>query len=365
MIKMVSGCLCTMMVILCGCLTRSQYIVNGYIAGYSGKVFLLSPDTTDKLDTLARADVRDGVFQMTGNVKEPTFAWLMAKDVKLRIPLFLENTSFDVNVKGQPAVWSVSGGDLQQAHVLFKNEVEDVIKEKRDSLEKVYQKCVQEKNLFGEYHVRALAEELDSIYESKENEFIQNNNNIVAASLIYARLFTLNKNKMLRGKYELLGDSARNTTLGNILTKYVEKEVDLRKGALFPDFTLQTPQGEPVSLYSVKAKVKIIDFWASWCGPCRAENPHVKELYEKYHDAGLEVISVSLDDKKDKWLKAIEQDGLPWIHVSDLQAWGNPLVKMLGIQGIPYLIVLDKDNRIVGTRLRGEQLDRCVMETIR
>ena len=365
MIKMVSGCLCTMMVILCGCLTRSQYIVNGYIAGYSGKVFLLSPDTTDKLDTLARADVRDGVFQMTGNVKEPTFAWLMAKDVKLRIPLFLENTSFDVNVKGQPAVWSVSGGDLQQAHVLFKNEVEDVIKEKRDSLEKVYQKCVQEKNLFGEYHVRALAEELDSIYESKENEFIQNNNNIVAASLIYARFFTLNKNKMLRGKYELLGDSARNTTLGNILTKYVENEVDLRKGALFPDFTLQTPQGEPVSLYSVKAKVKIIDFWASWCGPCRAENPHVKELYEKYHDAGLEVISVSLDDKKDKWLKAIEQDGLPWIHVSDLQAWGNPLVKMLGIQGIPYLIVLDKDNRIVGTRLRGEQLDRCVMETIR
>lgn len=365
MIKMVSGCLCTMMVILCGCQTRSQYIVNGYIAGYSGKVFLLSPDTTDKLDTLARADVRDGVFQMTGNVKEPTFAWLMAKDVKLRIPLFLENTSFDVNVKGQPAVWSVSGGDLQQVRVLFKNEVENVIKEKRDSLEKVYQKCVQEKNLFGEYHVRALAEELDSIYESKENEFIQNNNNIVAASLIYAHLFSLNKNKMLRGKYELLGDSARNTTLGNILTKYVENEVDLRKGALFPDFTLQTPQGEPVSLYSVKAKVKIIDFWASWCGPCRAENPHVKELYEKYHDAGLEVISVSLDDKKDKWLKAIEQDGLPWIHVSDLQAWGNPLVKMLGIQGIPYLIVLDKDNRIVGTRLRGEQLDRCVMEAIR
>ena len=365
MIKMVSGCLCTMMVILCGCQTRSQYIVNGYIAGYSGKVFLLSPDTTDKLDTLARADVRDGVFQMTGNVKEPTFAWLMAKDVKLRIPLFLENTSFDVNVKGQPAVWSVSGGDLQQAHVLFKNEVENVINEKRDSLEKVYQKCVQEKNLFGEYHIRALAEELDSIYESKENEFIQNNNNIVAASLIYARLFALNKNKMLREKYELLGDSARNTILGNILTKYVENEVDLRKGALFPDFTLQTPQGEPVSLYSVKAKVKIIDFWASWCGPCRAENPHVKELYEKYHDKGLEVISVSLDDKKDKWLKAIEQDGLPWIHVSDLQAWGNPLVKMLGIQGIPYLIVLDKDNRIVGTRLRGEQLDRCVMETIR
>ncbi|MFR7876882.1 MAG: DUF4369 domain-containing protein [Butyricimonas paravirosa] len=115
---MMSGCLCMMMVILCGCQTRSQYIVNGHIAGYSGEVFLLSPDTTDKLDTLARADVRDGVFQMTGNVKEPTFAWLMAKDVKLRIP-YSGEYFFDVNVKGN-LLFGACLGDLQQAHVLLK-----------------------------------------------------------------------------------------------------------------------------------------------------------------------------------------------------------------------------------------------------
>ena len=367
MVKIMSGWLVMWMALLCGCQSTSKYIIQGNFAGYSGKVFLLSPNMADKLDTLGRVEVRNGNFQLAGMVEKPRFVWLEVENRKLKIPMFLENTSYSVlvDMKEQPATWRVTGGELQQVRERFKREVEDMIREKRDSLEGEYQKCAEEKNLFGKFHVRALLEGLDSLYEKKEDEFIRENDNLVSASLIYVRLSALNKNKMLRGKYELFGDSARNSILGKILARYVENEVDLRKGALFPDFTLQTPQGKSVSLYSVKAKVKIVDFWASWCGPCRAENPHVKELYEKYHDKGLEVISVSLDDKKDKWQKAIEQDGLPWIHVSDLQAWGNPLVKMLGIQGIPYLIVLDNDNRIVGTRLRGEQLDRCVMEAIR
>ena len=325
MVKIMSGWLVMWMALLCGCQSTSKYIIQGNFAGYSGKVFLLSPNMADKLDTLGRVEVRNGNFQLAGMVEKPRFVWLEVENRKLKIPMFLENTSYSVlvDMKEQPATWRVTGGELQQVRERFKREVEDMIREKRDSLEGEYQKCAEEKNLFGKFHVRALLEGLDSLYEKKEDEFIRENDNLVSASLIYVRLSALNKNKMLRGKYE------------------------------------------SVSLYSVKAKVKIVDFWASWCGPCRAENPHVKELYEKYHDKGLEVISVSLDDKKDKWQKAIEQDGLPWIHVSDLQAWGNPLVKMLGIQGIPYLIVLDKDNRIVGTRLRGEQLDRCVMEAIR
>lgn len=366
MMKRISGWLLGI-VMLGGCQATPRYVIEGNIVDYSGKVFLLSPNTTDKLDTLAEVEARNGNFQITGVVDVPRFAWLSVENARSKIPVFLENTSFTVyaDMKKQPAVWSVSGGELQQVRACFKNEVEDVIKEKRDTLEVEYRKCEKEKNLFGRYHIQALAEELDSLYERNENQFIRENDNLVSASLIYARLRRLVKEKMLRDKYELLGDSARNSTLGKILAGYLEKEIDVRQGALVPDFTLQTPEGEYLSLYSVKARVKVVDFWASWCGPCRAENPNVKKLYEKYRDAGLEVISISLDTKKEKWMKAIEQDDLPWIHLSDLQGWESPLVKMFGIQGIPYLLVLDKDNRIIGSKLRGEELDRCVMETMR
>ena len=345
----------------------SGYVIHGSIENFSGRVVLLSPDKNDELDTLGTAMVREGKFCLQGEIKESVFAWLEFEQTKLKIPLFLENTSFSVQVDKDEKMetYTVHGGKLQQVYGKFQEGVKDKLKVKRDSLEQEYAKCEKENNLFGKYHIRALAVELDSLYEQKENEFIGENNGIVSAGLIYTRLPVLVRKKLLRGKYGLLGDSARNSSLGKILAGYVNNEVDMRKGVLFPDFTLQTPQGKSVSLYSVKAKVKIVDFWASWCGPCRTENPHVKRLYEKYHDLGLEVVSVSLDNKKDRWQKAIEQDILPWIHVSDLRAWEGPLVKALGIRGIPYLVVLDENNRIVGTKLRGEELERCVMEVMR
>ncbi len=347
---------------LCGCQPASRYVVHGDMDDFSGKAVLLSPNENDGLDTLGTAVVREGKFCLEGAVEKTVFAWLRVDKMKLNIPLFLENTSFSVRVKTDGL--TVSGGKLQQIYERFKENVENKVKRERDSLERKYEEYRKEGNLFGKYHIRALAVKLDSLYEQQENEFITGNDNIVSAGLIYTRLSVLVKKKFLRGKYELLGDTARNSDLGKILAEYVGNEVDLRKGALFPDFTLQTPQGESVSLYSVKAKVKIVDFWASWCGPCRAENPNVKKLYEKYHDLGLEVVGVSLDHKKDRWQKAIEQDILPWIHVSDLRAWEGPLVKALGIRGIPYLVVLDENNRIVGIKLRGEELERCVVEVM-
>ena len=204
MVKIMSGWLVMWMALLCGCQSTSKYIIQGNFAGYSGKVFLLSPNMADKLDTLGRVEVRNGNFQLAGMVEKPRFVWLEVENRKLKIPMFLENTSYSVlvDMKEQPATWRVTGGELQQVRERFKREVEDMIREKRDSLEGEYQKCAEEKNLFGKFHVRALLEGLDSLYEKKEDEFIRENDNLVSASLIYVRLSALNKNKMLRGKYE-------------------------------------------------------------------------------------------------------------------------------------------------------------------
>lgn len=127
-------------------------------------------------------------------------------------------------------------------------------------------------------------------------------------------------------------------------------------GSPAPEITLNTPEGKPMSLSSLKGKYVLLDFWASWCGPCRKENPNVVKLYNQYKDKGFEIFSVSLDKDKDQWIKAIQADKLTWTHVSDLMFWGSPVVKAYNVQGIPMTYLLDKEGKILAKELRGEQL---------
>lgn len=127
-------------------------------------------------------------------------------------------------------------------------------------------------------------------------------------------------------------------------------------GGEAPDFTQQTPDGQDFSLSQLRGKVVLIDFWASWCGPCRAENPNVVRLYDQYHSKGFEILGVSLDKTKDRWLQAIEQDGLKWLHVSDLLGWQNAVAQQYSVQSIPHTILLDAEGKIIARGLRGPAL---------
>lgn len=125
-----------------------------------------------------------------------------------------------------------------------------------------------------------------------------------------------------------------------------------------PAFSMDQPDGTPLSLEDFKGKVTLIDFWASWCGPCRRENPHVVKLYNEYHDKGFEILGVSLDRSKDKWLAAIEKDGLTWKHVSDLKGWQNEAAKLYGVRSIPHTVLVDAEGKIIARGLRGARLEQ-------
>ena len=116
---------------------------------------------------------------------------------------------------------------------------------------------------------------------------------------------------------------------------------------------------------SVKGKIKIIDFWASWCGPCRLNNPTLRKLYEEYHSKGLEIIGVSLDTNKAAWEKAIEKDGLSWVNVSSLKGWKCEVVPLYSVKGIPALFILDENDNIIATGLKGEQLVTFIQERLK
>ncbi len=144
------------------------------------------------------------------------------------------------------------------------------------------------------------------------------------------------------------------------------KQVSLAKaflpGAVAPDFTQNTPEGQPLSLSDLRGKVVLVDFWASWCGPCRRENPHVVALYNKYKDKGFDVLGVSLDKDMPRWTKAIKDDGLTWNHVSDLKGWKNEVAQMYSVSSVPHTILLDAEGRIIGRKLRAQQLEAKLKE---
>jgi peroxiredoxin len=138
------------------------------------------------------------------------------------------------------------------------------------------------------------------------------------------------------------------------------KALAVGKGAL--DFTLNDPQGQPVSLSSYKGKYVLVDFWASWCAPCRAENPTVKGLYEKYHQKGFNVLGVSLDltTSRQAWTDAIQKDGLSWTQVSDLKGFDSPVAMQYGIHSIPANFLVDPAGKIIATNLRGYDLEKRI-----
>ncbi|PHI19375.1 alkyl hydroperoxide reductase [Lewinellaceae bacterium SD302] len=133
-------------------------------------------------------------------------------------------------------------------------------------------------------------------------------------------------------------------------------------GAQAPNLVGPSPDGETVDLKDLRGKVVLVDFWASWCGPCRKENPRVKKLYDKYADKGFEILGVSLDRSKERWVQAIEKDGLGWLHMSDLQHWKSAHAAIYGVRSIPDTVLLDAEGKIIARGLRGQQLEAKLAE---
>lgn len=138
-----------------------------------------------------------------------------------------------------------------------------------------------------------------------------------------------------------------------------------RIGAKMPDIKLPSPQGDSISLYSIKAKIIIIDFWASWCKPCRGENPNMVRIYKDFHDKGLEIFGVSLDKDKTSWQTAIADDKLVWKQVSDLKYWNAAPAKVYGVSSIPSMFILDGDFKLIAKNLRGEELYKFIQSKLK
>ncbi|RAJ87645.1 peroxiredoxin [Chitinophaga dinghuensis] len=161
-----------------------------------------------------------------------------------------------------------------------------------------------------------------------------------------------------------LDKTVQNSKYGEMATAYIKSAYRNAVGVTAEDFVQEDVKGTLVKLSSYKGKYVLVDFWASWCGPCRQENPNVVKAYNKYKDKNFTILGVSLDENKDRWLGAITQDGLAWTQVSDLKGWGNEVAVQYGIQSIPSNFLVDPNGKIIARNLRGEALEAKLAELL-
>ncbi|WP_176133165.1 TlpA disulfide reductase family protein [Hymenobacter sp. CRA2] len=167
--------------------------------------------------------------------------------------------------------------------------------------------------------------------------------------------------------YNALNPALKASPLGRTYGQMLESIKDVALGAVAPDFTQKTPEGKAVSLKDYRGKYVLVDFWASWCGPCREENPAVIKAYNAYKGRKFEVLGVSLDDEKNraKWLQAVKDDKLVWTQVSDLRGWENEAARRYHVQSIPQNYLIDPTGKIVAVNLRGEQLQATLARLLK
>lgn len=259
------------------------------------------------------------------------------------------------------------GGKENDLFLAFKNDLLKYDKRKRENMEALAE---AQKNMSNAEVVQLQTEAAVIANEEKvyKREFIEKNVNSLIAMMMLNEM--ISKRELTYNEAQALLEKRNADLPENVFTRLAKESMKMLRtadvGNPAPDFTGPTPDGNQLSLKEAMGKVTLIDFWASWCRPCRIENPNVVRVHNQFKDQGFSIISVSLDrpGEREKWLNAIKDDKMDWHHVSNLQFWNDPIARQYGVRSIPATYILDENGVIVAKNVRGEALGQKVGELL-
>ena len=314
------------------------YKINGLTEGFpDGTVvdFLNGNNRAPEATTV----VSKGNFSFDGKMSTPDFKLITFDKSQAFIVLFLDNSNVEIKVKKD---------ELDRAIVSGSKSHDDFIK--YSQITKPYESMFQPNAVIDN------GEAQKCIYDLIN--FVMNNKSSFIAPLAIYRINQLsNDGVMMEQLYTGLTLDVQNSNIGAYIGQQIAELKKDPMGKVIPDFEQADENGKMINIKSFRGKYVLIDFWASWCGPCRGENPNVVSAFNKYKNKGFTVLGVSLDKSKEPWIQAINQDQLTWTHVCDLRGWSNSADQKFGITSIPQNFLIDPAGIVIGKNLRGEALE--------
>ncbi|KQB99499.1 TlpA disulfide reductase family protein [Pedobacter sp. Hv1] len=364
-----------------GLMAQEAFTIKGKVGNLNAPAKAYLTYSVGKTKVSDSATVTKGAFEFKGNIESPTMASIRIKhdaspvnpDPKKRVPLdvvqlYLEKATINVTAKDSVKNAKITGSKINDDNARYKAlfakmnaDVETLMKEYNGYSNEQRKDTTFMKPFMTRYN--AANKERGPM----NKKFVEENRNSYIGLVTYRSIMGYDIDPtVVEPEYHKFSAALRATQVGKDIQTAIDGAKKTQIGTMFTDFTQYDPEGKAVNLSSLKGKYVLVDFWASWCGPCRQENPHVLAAYSKYKNRNFEILGVSLDEpnKKAEWLKAVKDDGLTWPQVSDLKEGGNTAAKLYGVQAIPFNFIMDPSGKIVAKNLRGDKLEEKLEELL-
>ena len=353
-------------VMIGACSSEPHYVVKGKIDGSDSITFYMQKREAGKTITIDSAVSKKGSFTMKGGAVEyPQLIQLVAGNTRKRTSFYLENSKIEITGSLDSLFKAEINGSKTQDEYRSFIESNKPLSDRYSNTYLEYQAASQAGNTARVAELEIQADSIQAEMKNHQKNFVKNNPASYVSPSIVGSLSYEMEAAEIESMIEGLDSSVAKIPPVIALRERVTRMKTVAIGQKAPDFTLNDVGGNPVSLKSkLGSKLLLLDFWAAWCGPCRQENPNVVKVYKEFNKKGFDVFAVSLDQKKEDWVKAISDDNLTWTHVSDLQYWNSEAAKTYAVTSIPCNYLLDETGTIIGRNLRGTDLYNKVNEVL-